>query len=191
MLRLSSIIFGVNVVKISVSDLKTRLGGQISFDFQESWSYLTTAKARLPVVAPVHVWGVVDNTGRTLFVNGRIATILELTCDRCLTSYNYPLKIPLQEEYAGSAEVKNLANDDPQGNELRLFDGELINLRPAVEDAIILALPMKLLCHESCRGLCPYCGRNFNEGQCRCDDTTMDPRLAPLEKLLRKREGES
>lgn len=179
------------MVKIGVSDLKARLRSEINFDFQENWSYLTAAKARIPVVAPVHVWGKVTNTGRTLLVNGEIATTLELTCDRCLDSFNYPLKVFLEEEYASNTGVNPPVADDPQGNELRSLEGEFINLRPAVEETLILALPMKLLCHEDCRGLCPHCGQNFNKGECRCEDKTVDPRLAVLEKLLSKREGEN
>ncbi len=177
-------------MRVDVSDLKAKLSKPISFDIQGNWSYLTTSKARIPIVAPINVQGKIDNTGRTLYVSGQVSTVLELVCDRCLKSFNYPLGIPLQEEYASSGIIQELAKGDLEDKELRAFDGEFIDLKPAVEDAIILALPMKMVCSDDCCGLCSICGCNLNEGQCQCTDDIIDPRLAPLKKLLRKREGE-
>ena len=53
-----------------------------------------------------------------------------------------------------------------------------------LRDDILLALPSKHLCKESCKGLCPKCGKNWNEGSCGCLQQEPDPRLAALRKLL-------
>ncbi len=53
-----------------------------------------------------------------------------------------------------------------------------------LRDDILLALPSKHLCKESCKGLCPKCGKNLNEGSCDCVLQEPDPRLAALRKLL-------
>ena len=52
-----------------------------------------------------------------------------------------------------------------------------------VRESILAALPMKILCRDDCRGLCLKCGQNLNRGQCDCDTTEIDPRLAILAKL--------
>lgn len=180
------------MVKIGVRDLKARIRDELEFDFQENWSYLSTANGRQPVVAPVCVRGKVTNTGRTLLVDAEAITALQLICDRCLTAFKYPLKVYLQEEYAANKGLNQKGSGDEwQAEELRPLEGDTIDLRPAVEEALTLALPMKVLCHEECRGLCSHCGQNFNEGQCRCANETVDPRLAVLGKLLSPREGEN
>jgi uncharacterized protein len=181
----------VNVVKIGVSDLKARPGGELEFKAQEKWSYLATATGNIPIVAPVRVGGTVTNTGKILLVKGQVATTLELTCDRCLEKYRYPVVAALEEEYAGAAAVQTVAGEEGEPIEVRPLEGDFIDLKPAIEEALILALPMKWLCRESCRGLCPHCGQNLNEGQCQCDTRPVDPRLAVLGELLRKREGEN
>jgi len=53
-----------------------------------------------------------------------------------------------------------------------------------LRDDILLELPSKLLCSESCKGLCYKCGKNLNEGQCGCRKQEADPRLAALRQLL-------
>ncbi|MGN0470730.1 MAG: YceD family protein [Acutalibacteraceae bacterium] len=53
-----------------------------------------------------------------------------------------------------------------------------------LRDDILLELPSKFLCKESCKGLCPKCGKNLNEGECNCDTHEPDPRLAVLKQLL-------
>ena len=53
-----------------------------------------------------------------------------------------------------------------------------------LRDDILLALPSKRLCKESCKGLCPRCGKNWNEGSCGCTLREADPRLAALQRLL-------
>jgi uncharacterized protein len=49
---------------------------------------------------------------------------------------------------------------------------------------VLLELPYKSLCREDCRGLCPLCGKNLNEGLCGCNRKSVDPRLAILGQLL-------
>ena len=49
---------------------------------------------------------------------------------------------------------------------------------------LLLALPTKHLCREDCRGLCPRCGKNLNEGLCGCREDKVDPRLAVLAQLM-------
>ena len=53
-----------------------------------------------------------------------------------------------------------------------------------VEADLILSLPFKNLCREDCRGLCPICGKNLNEGLCGCRPQTADPRLEILRQLI-------
>jgi uncharacterized protein len=63
---------------------------------------------------------------------------------------------------------------------------DTINLTDDIRDYALLAIPMKSLCSENCKGLCPNCGANLNDGPCKCKEEKIDPRWEPLLKLKLK-----
>ena len=122
-------------------------------------------------------------------VEGEIETTLDLPCSRCLEHYSFFLKTDFAVTY-----TKHLPDhyDDygEEGRELKAeemgliwFKGEKINLTDAVQEQIVLALPFRNLCRETCKGLCPHCGTNLNNGTCDCDSQKTDSRLAALKQL--------
>jgi uncharacterized metal-binding protein YceD (DUF177 family) len=66
------------------------------------------------------------------------------------------------------------------------YEGETLDLGEVVREQLFLALPLKRVCHEDCQGICPTCGRNRNADRCDCPapEEPLDPRLAPLRKLV-------
>ena len=63
------------------------------------------------------------------------------------------------------------------------FTGEELDLCEAVQEQVIMALPVRPLCREDCRGLCPVCGADLNEESCTCAEKTVDPRWKALSEL--------
>ena len=104
-------------------------------------------------------------------------------CGRCLEQYVFELgkdfsvmlvpKQPLPED-------AELGDDDL---DLSFYEGDQVDLSPLIREQIILALPTRPLCRESCRGLCPQCGVNLNFQPCACRAASGDPRLAVLRNL--------
>jgi uncharacterized protein len=100
-----------------------------------------------------------------VFVRGRIATVVELPCRRCLST--------VREEIDESIDL--LFEPLEEGEEAELsgevyplpFAGEL-ELGEAIREQLVLRLPRYALCDEACRGLCPQCGTSLNEGSCDC-----------------------
>ena len=78
--------------------------------------------------------------------------------------------------------VSSLNNEE--NDEYLLLDNYQLPLDELVEEELILNLPSKNLCRKDCRGLCPKCGRNLNEGLCGCRSDTIDPRLEVLKQLM-------
>jgi len=72
----------------------------------------------------------------------------------------------------------------PEELDVSFLEGAQINVAGLVRENVLLALPVKPLCHEGCRGLCPQCGKNLNEGPCPCSSARLDPRWRELESLL-------
>lgn len=122
-------------------------------------------------------------------LHGRLSTMVGLDCVRCLE----PLTIDLREELdlVYLPQASNLAQADEEDRGLSademavaFYQDEQIDLRHMVWEQIELALPMKPLCKENCRGLCPSCGVNRNDSHCECKTDELDPRWAGLKALL-------
>lgn len=120
----------------------------------------------------------------TIVMSGRVDIIARRTCDRCLASFPENVSIDLREVY--HLADKPLPGADPDDDdEVHFVDRRVtrLDIAPVIRQRILLELPMKALCREDCRGLCPACGANLNEGTCGCDAAQGDPRWQSLHGL--------
>jgi DUF177 domain-containing protein len=106
-----------------------------------------------------------------------------LTCDRCAIEFDSVISSDYKMVYL-------LRNDDA-GNESENVtyisrDVDYINIRNDVRDYAMLSIPMKKLCKEDCKGLCPKCGKNLNESKCNCSTEQTEFRWQPLMELKNK-----
>ncbi len=123
-------------------------------------------------------------SGQELFFQGHICGQLVGHCARCLESYPFQLDTDFSLVLVPRAEAGE-TDREPLADEVDLstYEGDEVDLSPLVREQIILALPTRPLCKESCQGLCPNCGTNRNLERCQCADSTGDPRLAALRNL--------
>ncbi|HEY4690608.1 MAG TPA: DUF177 domain-containing protein [Anaerolineae bacterium] len=117
-------------------------------------------------------------TDQHILVAGSLRSALNAECVRCLESFHLPLQIQLEELFAISPGPR--ITDQQYVVD---WDG-IIDLIPALREQFLLAQPIKPVCRPDCKGLCPNCGKNLNEGACDCSDESIDPRLAALKALL-------
>jgi uncharacterized protein len=111
----------------------------------------------------------VEKTGEKVTVRGSVAATARLECVRCLTDFEWPVRVPLEvfAERAGSgrsADEAALQRDEY----MRFHDGRQLELRDEARELLLLELPMVPRCREDCRGLCPRCGEDLNAGPCGC-----------------------
>jgi uncharacterized protein len=125
---------------------------------------------------------------RTVHVRGAVQARLRLECGRCLEPFQLPVSQDLDLFYL----PHKADQDEEEEDEVELKDHEMVvayyrderlDLGEMLREQFILGLPMKRLCREDCRGLCPTCGANRNTAPCACPPET-DPRLSVLGKLL-------
>jgi uncharacterized protein len=142
------------------------------------------------VAAPVHLVLVVHKDREAFRVKGRVETALRLECGRCLEPFTVPVAsafdlryVALEQGGEGEREIRD--EDDLTTSYYR--DGTL-DLDELMREQFELALPMKPLCAEGCKGLCPQCGTNLNKAACGCTPAREDPRLAALKGLLDQKE---
>lgn len=122
-----------------------------------------------------------------VLISGTVVAAVAGECVRCLDPVARPLTVDLQELYAypgrESAGHREQADDlDEIPDEVRVLDGDLLDLEPAVRDAVVLALPLTPLCREDCPGLCSECGAHLASDPDHGHEES-DPRWAALREL--------
>jgi uncharacterized protein len=142
------------------------------------------------VAAPVRLAFDIHKDGTQFRLVGGVASTLTLACGRCLDDISLPVDLAFDLLY-----LPHQANTGGEGDEVEVEDDDLttayysndeIDLGHLVLEQFYLALPMKPLCRESCRGLCPECGTNLNTATCSCVREWTDPRLDGLRALRDK-----
>jgi uncharacterized protein len=121
--------------------------------------------------------------GADVVVQGRLTATVPQTCGRCLESF--PARVDANVDVRlmprpATADPVELGRDDL---DVDFYVDDQLDLKRVVETETTLALPMKPLCRDDCRGLCPACGGNRNLVPCACPERAPDPRLAALGDL--------
>jgi uncharacterized protein len=119
----------------------------------------------------------------------RFETVAHLQCARCIA----PLDRPLDGEFRlfllppageeGDDGFEKIPDDDPDAIDLYPLDGQVVDLAAVLREQVDLALPVRVLCRDECRGLCAECGVDLNVGTCRCGTPQADPRFGALREL--------
>lgn len=125
----------------------------------------------------------VEKDGDVVFVHGRVQSRVPQVCSRCLEPYEAAVDANVETRLVPApvarGEERELGRDDLETD---VYDRDQIDLNALLETETTLGLPMKPLCSEGCRGLCPTCGTNRNTTQCACAPAA-DPRWSPLKGL--------
>ena len=129
--------------------------------------------------APVEVAASLEKSATQFFLKAHIRAQGVFVCDRCLAEFTLSLTPQYQMLYV--LEGTGADNLDPAEIQVIPHGFTIIDLTEDVRQTIILSVPLKLLCREDCKGLCPVCGADRNTRSCTCTTTIIDERW---EKLL-------
>ena len=115
----------------------------------------------------------VEKNGEKASIRGRVNAVAVLECVRCLRQYELPLSVPFEvfAERSGRGsrgEEEELERD----HYMKFHDGRRLDLAGDAHDALLLEMPMAPHCRDDCRGLCPRCGADLNDGPCGCPSET-------------------
>ena len=140
------------------------------------------------VVAPVELRFKVHKDHARFRLVGRVATTLEQNCSRCLEPFRQSVDAPFDIRYLPQSENTGTHEAEVEEDDLSdaFYRDDQVDLRQLLEEQLYLALPMKPLHQEDCKGLCPNCGTNLNENTCNCQVRWEDPRLAGLKALMNR-----
>lgn len=160
-------------MRVNVSDLLSK-AGQSRRDEGAMAIAVELPEARIDTEAEVAVTIVSMQDG--VIVRGTATTTAELVCNRCLTTWDAPHTVPVEQVYR--------IHPDDEEEELPIETGGWIDLEPLVHDELSLGLPRTPVCKAECRGLCPTCGTDLNEEPCDGHGDVGDSPFAALKELL-------
>jgi uncharacterized protein len=140
---------------------------------------------------------------RTIYVTGVVEGTAIRQCVRCLKDFDDPLAFSVRVVYEREAKTtaplskrvdtrKKKAtalpdvDEEQQDDDRYYFTGDHLELAPMLREQLILTSPMHPLCSDTCLGLCPRCGKNLNEGPCRCAAEPMESPFQVLRAIKEK-----
>ena len=164
-------------MRVNISEITKVEGASMDLEFNQVISELEGTAEGFSFSKPVCFKGQLANTGGIIKLSGHLTVEYSTGCYRCLNEVNGKVDVDIRENFVNTS---SKADDETYE-----YEGNYIELDGALKDNIILNLPMKQACSEECRGLCPKCGANLNEGECTCKDDYINPQMQVLENYFK------
>jgi uncharacterized protein len=170
---------------LSVKEMEKR---KIRFDETFQAGQIDFSGEDLEQGSPLRAAGAAEllpHTGGEVRIQGRYTVEMTAECDRCLGRATFPLNESFDLFYRPMAEIaheEEVAIDEGE-SEIGFYEGEGVELEDILRERVLLALPMQRVCSQACRGICPVCGKNRNDGACDCQPDAKDDRWGALRKL--------
>ena len=167
------------MIKIKVSNLAN---GRYDFDFNGKVGDLEITE---PYTGQFRTNVVLNKFDNQIILDAETIIPAKLVCDRCARDFQSDINSKFNMVYLFRSKFDE--SDDEKEEVVYLHpETDKIELGDDIRDYAILAVPMKKLCSEDCKGLCPKCGKNLNDGPCNCIDEIVDPRWEPILKMKTK-----
>lgn len=175
---------GVNTMQINLSELLTVPGKSMTYTQPVEMEQFHGPAADYPVTEKQPAELTITHTEKKkLRLEGKAHLTLLMPCDRCLEPVPVPFSLPLSEEL-------DLETGDEEGAEEQeehpYIQEYLLDVDQLITNELMVNLPMKVLCREDCKGICPRCGQNLNHGDCGCDRVAPDPRMVAIQDIFQR-----
>ena len=163
---------------INIAPLLKREGSSLDIDYKGNVEGLKDVADSYVFKEPVIFKGKLQNNKGKLNLTGLLSFEYDSPCYRCLEDIHGSAKIPVREDIIDAEKI-----DDK--DDFYTYEGDYLNLDRILVDYIVLNMPMKQLCNEDCKGLCPECGINLNNTACNCEEKKeINPKLEILKNFF-------
>jgi DUF177 domain-containing protein len=166
--------------------LETITDDPLRFDFELPFTLEALDREPLVSISPASLVGEVSRVEGGYALSARLTWSGQLECSRCLAPYDFAndeeFSLLLYPRAPVAEKELSLEGGD---FDAYFYDDAMLSVSPIAEERIQMAVPMKPLCREECRGLCPQCGSDLNVSECNCASDEIDPRWRAL-RLLKK-----
>lgn len=169
---------------INLTELFSHEGKEKVYTVDLEMESFRTSDGDCPITEKEPVTLTLRNLGdKKLLMEGHAALTLRIPCSRCLEPVDVPMELPISQELdLAQTEEQRVENLDEQP----YVSGYNLDVDQLIGNELRLALPMKVLCREDCKGICNRCGMNLNYGSCSCDRSSPDPRMSVIQDIFQQ-----
>ncbi len=165
-------------MKIDLSSVIKVTGAEVKFSGDAGFNNAEFLGEDYRFDEPLKITGRIYNNGQSLTLEADVTGNMVTECARCLDEIRVDVGFSVNELLSQRKE------NDAESEDIILFDGYEIELDEIIADHFLMNISGRYLCSEDCKGLCPTCGKNLNEGDCDCDNDYIDPRWQALADIL-------
>ena len=166
---------------VNLTDMLTNEDRVVSMQAETEITEVSVGGEKYPVLASSPVSFVFTNIGKgRARIEGKADFVFSAGCDRCLKPVEESREICFTREVW----APDMAAEPSVYEEQPFMEGFQLNVEDLLISEIVTSWPMKILCKPDCKGICPTCGRDLNEGTCDCDHFVPDPRMAAIKDIF-------
>jgi len=162
-------------VQVNLARLRRVQDGIEEFYFQETHPPLEVGSDLLVFEDKVNLSLKIAHSENSFAVEGCLQTALRVVCCRCLREFTLPIDFLFDDVWVLAEDLR-----EDQIDTAFVMEKDEADITERITEHLIMNLPMRFVCSESCRGLCPSCGNDLNINECYCREETADPRLSKL-----------
>ena len=168
---------------IDISKVVKSINKEVSEEVSIEMNSFESRLGDFPILqkSPV-ILNIKNQENKTLFVSGSVDITVGIPCGRCLEEV--PTQICFDIDKRLAIEDNTLIDDEMEENDYLI--GLELDVEKLFYAEILVNWPMKVLCKETCEGICNVCGANLNKGDCGCQRTELDPRMAAIQDIFSK-----
>ena len=168
---------------IDISKVVKSINKEVSEEVSIEMNSFESRLGEFPILqkSPV-VLRIQNQENKTLFITGSVDITVGIPCGRCLEEVPTQICFDIDKKLDIGESV--LLDDEMEENDYLI--GFELDVDKLVYAEILVNWPMKVLCKETCEGICNVCGMNLNKGTCDCQRTELDPRMAAIQDIFSK-----
>ena len=168
---------------LDISDVISCENKEITKEVQIEFDSFVSRLGEFPIFekAPIEL-RIANRDGSKLLITGTVDFAASIPCSRCLEEVPTRIHFDIEKEFR----LENSAIHDEEMEEIDYLIGFDLDIDRLIYGEILVNWPMKVLCKEDCKGICKVCGMNLNKGDCNCQKTELDPRMAAIQDVFNK-----
>lgn len=168
---------------IDILDVLSCENKEVIEKVQIGFTSFTSKLGDFPITkaAPIDL-RITNRENKRLLIRGDVDLTVSIPCGRCLEEVPTDIRFPIDKEL----KIENSVVVDEEVEETDYLIGLNLDIDRLIYGEILVNWPMKVLCREDCKGICKVCGMNLNKGNCSCQKTEPDPRMAAIQDVFNK-----
>ena len=168
---------------IDISKVVKSINKEVSEEVSIELDFFESRLGKFPILQKSPVMLTITNQeNAAVFIRGTVDVTLSIPCGRCLEEV--PTQICFDIDKKLDIREGVLIDDEMEENDYLI--GFELDVDKLVYAEILVNWPMRVLCKEDCEGICNVCGANLNKGDCGCQRTELDPRMAAIQDIFSK-----